>query len=338
MWTDMPHVPTLKDLARELGLSVPAVSLGLRRAGNISEATCKRIQEAAEKMGYRPNPHAAALSTGAHTGTRHGMPLAILRLPLDSNNSLYPISKFVGGITRRADELGYRVEIFTLGGPQDLARHLKMLYNRGFQGIFLPPIGQELQVRAHDWNPFSVVACGRYDQTSPFHAVRQETFESTSFLLNEVIRRGYGRICVGLLRHEPQIPDDSARSAAAMACCPPADGKVSVFFSSGDRGLADFVSWLKKEKPDAAVGFSVAHYEAMLKAGLKIPFAALHLEKEKNEEGISGLITLSNQLGIVAANRMDAMIRRHERGLPPVPELISIRSEWQEGNTLPFRT
>lgn len=337
----MPSPPTLKDLARVLGLSIPAVSLGLRHAGNISEATCRRIEEAARKMGYRPNPHAAALSSGRRKEAKHDLPLAILRMPLRQKSLNYPIEDFVEGIIRRAVELGYRVESFNLGGPGDLSRHLKILYSRGFEGIFLPPVGKEFRAEDYDWSQFCVVACGRYEQTSPFHTVRQEIFESTRLLFNEVIRRGYRRICAGLLRHDPWIVDDYARVAAAQVCQPPGRKKIQVLFSPSTKGLPDYVRWLRKQKADAAIGFSVGHYYAMRDAGIKIPddiaFATLHGETGKWGREISGLLPLSDHQGVVAANRMDLMIRHREHGIPRVPEQIAIPSEWQEGTTLPFR-
>jgi LacI family transcriptional regulator len=46
----------MSDLAAAAGVSKMTVSLALRGHQKISPATRKRIQELAEKMGYRPNP------------------------------------------------------------------------------------------------------------------------------------------------------------------------------------------------------------------------------------------------------------------------------------------
>jgi len=340
--------PTLKDLARKLSLSVPTVSQGLRNAGNISEATCKRIQVAAKEMGYRPNPLAAALRQGAHKSfLQHGMPLAILRMPLGFDSAkpttLYPVPAITKVILRRAGELGYRVETFTLQSPRDLSKHLKILYAQGFQGIFLPPIGATTQLKALEWDSFSVIACGRYDQPSPFHSVRQEIFEDSRFLYNQAILRGYRRICVVLHRHKPQILDDFAREAAVGACRLPGGRKIHLLLFQPGGKCTELVDLVKKEKVDAVVGFSIGNYYDLRDAGIKIPeevgYAALHVKCEANENTplFSGLIPPYDYEGVVAANRMDAMIRHHERGIPPVREQTVIQSQWQEGTTLPFR-
>ena len=335
----MTNPPTLKQLAKELRLSVPAVSMGLRNAGNISEATCLRIQEAAKKMGYRPNPHAAALSSSVRVGAKHGVPLALIRMPLQQNSYLYPIRSIVKGITQRGSALGYRVEVLALNNSTELTKLLKNLYNRGFQGVFLPPIGKDFRADDHDWSPFSVIACGRYDQPSPFNTVRQEVFESTRFLFNEVIRRGYRRICVELLEHDPQIVDDFERLAAATVSHPKGR-KIKVRFFSKTEYQLDFFEWLKIEQADAAIGFNSNHYSEMIQSGIKIPeeigFASFHTNLAGVDAKITGLVSLTEHMGMVAANRIDTMIRHHERGIPLVPEQIAIASQWQEGTTLPF--
>jgi DNA-binding LacI/PurR family transcriptional regulator len=56
--------PSIRDLARETGLSTATVSQALNGMGRIPEATRRRVQEAAEQIGYRANVHARSLVTG----------------------------------------------------------------------------------------------------------------------------------------------------------------------------------------------------------------------------------------------------------------------------------
>ena len=53
---------TLRDIAKELGVSHVTVSLALRNHPRISEATRERVQKKAEQMGYHPDPMLSALS------------------------------------------------------------------------------------------------------------------------------------------------------------------------------------------------------------------------------------------------------------------------------------
>ena len=55
---------TLQDIARETGYSVNTVSRALRNKGDISQATCARIQRTAREMGYMVNQIASSLRSG----------------------------------------------------------------------------------------------------------------------------------------------------------------------------------------------------------------------------------------------------------------------------------
>ncbi|MCL4544765.1 MAG: LacI family transcriptional regulator [Chloroflexi bacterium] len=56
--------PTIKDIARELGLDSSTVSLALRNQTRISLATRLRVQEVARQLGYVPNRAAQTLRQG----------------------------------------------------------------------------------------------------------------------------------------------------------------------------------------------------------------------------------------------------------------------------------
>src|SRR5215472_17935523 len=55
---------TLKDIARDLGVSVITVSKALRDHSDISEETKARVLKRVKEMNYRPNLAARALVTG----------------------------------------------------------------------------------------------------------------------------------------------------------------------------------------------------------------------------------------------------------------------------------
>ena len=56
--------PTLKTIAGETGLAVATVSRALKDAPDIGEETKRRVREAAERLGYRPNRAGVRLRTG----------------------------------------------------------------------------------------------------------------------------------------------------------------------------------------------------------------------------------------------------------------------------------
>lgn len=52
---------SLKDLAKELGVSIATVSRALRGSHEVGEEMTRRVKELAKKMNYRPNPFAQSL-------------------------------------------------------------------------------------------------------------------------------------------------------------------------------------------------------------------------------------------------------------------------------------
>ena len=54
-------MPTIKDVAKETGLSVGTVSRVLNNRGYISEATRQNVDRAMKKLNYQPNEIARAL-------------------------------------------------------------------------------------------------------------------------------------------------------------------------------------------------------------------------------------------------------------------------------------
>ena len=57
-----PARVTLRDIARELGVSHVTVSLALRDHPRISKAMTTRVKQTAARLGYRPDPMLTALS------------------------------------------------------------------------------------------------------------------------------------------------------------------------------------------------------------------------------------------------------------------------------------
>lgn len=58
--------PTIYDVAQESGVAPSTVSRAFGRPERVGRATRERVLEAADRLGYVPNPHARALQTGRH--------------------------------------------------------------------------------------------------------------------------------------------------------------------------------------------------------------------------------------------------------------------------------
>jgi DNA-binding LacI/PurR family transcriptional regulator len=71
---------SIRDVAREAGVSVTTVSHALNGKGRLHPSTRQRVREVADRLGYRPNPAARSLVSG-----RTGLIAAIPSLPRSLN-------------------------------------------------------------------------------------------------------------------------------------------------------------------------------------------------------------------------------------------------------------
>lgn len=101
---------SLKTIANNLGLSVAAVSRALNGHHDISDATRQRIQEEAERIGYRPNTHARRLKMGKSNAVG-------LVYPYASSLSNDIFFEMIGAISRKLAQ--HEVDFLLLADEQD---------------------------------------------------------------------------------------------------------------------------------------------------------------------------------------------------------------------------
>lgn len=111
--------PTLKDVAREAGVSIAAVSYSLNGGGTIGEEVRARVREVSDRLGYRPNRSAQSVRTGRNTTLGLVLP--------DLRNPYYPA--LAQSVEHAARQAGYTVVLIDTSGSMetevDGMRHLE---------------------------------------------------------------------------------------------------------------------------------------------------------------------------------------------------------------------
>lgn len=102
----------LKQLAEHLKLSQTTVSRALNGYPEVGETTRRRVNEAATRFGYRPNPHAMRLATGRSHVIGHVLPSDKM-LQIDPH-----FSDFIAGAGDMYSASGFDVMLH-VGGPED---------------------------------------------------------------------------------------------------------------------------------------------------------------------------------------------------------------------------
>jgi len=133
----MNRKTTLKQLAKELNVSVSTVSKALNDSSEISEKTIKRVKELAQLYGYKPNPVAVSLKRNKTFTLGIIMP--------DILNHFF--AKVLYGIEQKASENGYKIITCLTNESLDKEKqYLNMLEYNQVDGI-IAALSRETQVK-----------------------------------------------------------------------------------------------------------------------------------------------------------------------------------------------
>ena len=123
-----PLTTTMKDIARDLGLSLMTISKALRNHGDVSEETRKRVLQRARELNYQPNLIAQSLVTKRTY-------MVGLIIP-DLMHSFF--AEIAKGIARKLEPLSYQIVIADT--EEDAERELKqmrLLLTRKVDGLII---------------------------------------------------------------------------------------------------------------------------------------------------------------------------------------------------------
>lgn len=178
-----PARVSLRDIAKRIGVSHVTVSLALRDHSRISLVVRQKIRQAAEEMGYRPDPMLSALAN-----YRKGKSAAPITATIawinawDDPPALRSHKEFDlywKGAAATAEKFGYRLEEFQLGGHSKPQRLHQILASRGIRGLLLPPQRPHPNWGDFPWGEYSVVRFGRSLQDPRTHLVTADQVANT---------------------------------------------------------------------------------------------------------------------------------------------------------------
>ena len=173
---------TLKDVAREAGVSIATVSYVLNGTKSLTPEVTKRVQDAAKAVGYRQNRSAKALKTGrSHT-------LGFI-LP-DLTNPYFP--ELAQSVAKTAYDLGYSLLLIDSSNQLSVeAEYFQLLAEHRVDGAIWIPVSDHYTNSV----PFPVVVVDR--PLKSFDAVLADHYQGGALLANHVHKLGHKHI--GLL-------------------------------------------------------------------------------------------------------------------------------------------
>jgi LacI family transcriptional regulator len=178
---------TIKDVAREAGVSVATVSRVWNEAAFVSPETRQRVAEIASRLGY--SPHGAARSL--ITRTTHA--LGVL-LP-DLYGEFF--SEIIRGIDHAAQAAGYHILVSSSHESKDeIDAALRSMRGR-VDGLIIMSPDLEAQRTLHTLQgSFPVVLLNGGAQENEFDTITIENHEGARAMVRHLIARGHRRIAM----------------------------------------------------------------------------------------------------------------------------------------------
>jgi DNA-binding LacI/PurR family transcriptional regulator len=175
--------PTLQDIATEVGVSAALVSLILRGAPGPSAATAARVQEVADRLGYRANRSASQLAR------RRTNSLGVTITPGNPYHG-----QLVEEIQAAADSQGYEVLIGAVTRTHNERRAIETLVDFRCEALILlgpvlPPTDLEEAIGG-----LPAVCVGRPLDLAHVDVVRAADIEAMAMLVDHLVSYGHTRI------------------------------------------------------------------------------------------------------------------------------------------------
>lgn len=191
---------TLKDIARAAGVSIATVSNVVNGTKPATPAVERRVLAAIEQLGYRPDPYARTLRTGASRSLGLVVP--------DLTNPFFPA--LVQAIETTARELGYVLIVMDAGN--DATREteaLSLLASYRVAGVVWIPVDHE---RSLAW-PYPIVTVDR--AVPGCDTVVADHAQGGALIGRHALALGHRRI--GLLSGPRTLPSAAERRSGFLA-------------------------------------------------------------------------------------------------------------------------
>lgn len=333
--------PSLRQLARELGVSAMTVSLALRGARGLSAATAERVRKAAMERGYYPDHELSRLAQLMRRGRKPGFRSTLAFLNAFPEPDRIEHEPYMHGLwqgaTARAERLGYRIEQHWLGEPGlSLRRLSEILSARGIKGILVPPLPDGASLPALDWSRFVGIALTDSHAVPQLLRVAPDNALAIEIALRETTRLGYRR--PGLWMPEAfDVRTQRLNSAPFLRWLHERrlNPGLMLIEEPSQRVLA---SWLRRLKPDVLICPHFDGYSQLWRktvAGFATPPAFVSLTWSAPNKQFAGIDKRTEEIGAFGVDLLINALTQGRVGFQEEPPTLRVPGSWREGPSCP---
>jgi DNA-binding LacI/PurR family transcriptional regulator len=332
--------PTLRDVAREAEVSLATASYALRGHSTVSEATRRKVEAVAVRMGYRVNPQLSAFMQARRTGRSMRMDTTIAlvhggpALPVDSDSYF---GRCLAGIHAVAGERGYEVDAIRWNAARDpSAKGLgRVLDQRGIRGVLLMPADNVSRwTLPLDWSRFFGVALDHSLGGVPVHRVTDHHAADMMTALTNLKEVGFRR--PGLILDpvnnertcEMRLGAYLARTRHEFPeAAPP------LLVETGNKRSAIVRAWLETHRPDVVLSPDRGVAALLSASGGAGACSFVSLANYTSPPSHTGILIDGEGVGRTAAFLLCSLLENPRTAAVLRPQTILMEGSWQERGT-----
>jgi LacI family transcriptional regulator len=336
----------MAEIAQSLGVAPSTVSRALRSDPRISAATRQRVEEAAEKLGYRPNPLVSALMANRRRRGGAGE-VDVIALVTNYGGRESWRSKDVcrwefEGIQARAAALGFKIEVFPLSEYRASYERLQStLRARGIRGVLLGFSREDSEQVSFRTDGFAVAGLSAYFPSVIVDRANFHGFYNVQLALDHIWQLGYRRPGLVVPDLNNQISNNLWSGAFLdwQRRLPKAD-RCEPFIPIDANDQTAFDSWLAANQPDSLLVYKAPVRRFLARHRLTVPgdIGLAYLYRTSDEMGRAAGI--DGNLSAVGAAALDLVVEKlnaNHTGSGNHPKEVLIKGIWHGGATLPPR-
>jgi LacI family transcriptional regulator len=335
---------TINQVAQDAGVSIQTVSRVINNRYDVSAETRQRVQEAIDRLGYKPNEIARGLAS------KRSRTLGLVTY--DFNDFFF--TQVVTGAEEEAHKYNY---FFMLGSTScsgsDMPKYLRLLNERHVDGVLFaregsPEEQEQIERLAKEGTPIVIV--GYHDQEKAFNAVDINNFDGGMKATDSLLEHGHRRIaCItGPMITQSALDRLAGYRSALERAGIPYDPTLVVEGSYGTASHGAGYHAMKKllaANSNFTAAFvqndrmAVGAISALREAGYEIPrdFSIVGYDDTPDAEFSSPSLTTIRQpeveIGVQAVRLLMRAIENPE--LPPEQIILDTRLIWRESVTQP---
>lgn len=321
-------MPSMRDIARRLGISVATVSRALRNDPAVQESTRALVQCEAEVLGYRRNAFVGNFMSSIRNSTAsHFKGNLGLIWGKQANSADHRLSQIKAGVVAQVEELGYSLSEFDLDTykPQSISR---TLYNRGISGVLIamPSFSRGKVYLRFDFSRFSCVALGWSLFRPPLHTVRFDYFQAVRLALHHARHRFGGNIAA-VWDETTDLRSHRAAQASFVIHHPAGPARAHKLFLTS-----------KTLTPAAVRKHSIQCL--LVTAGIRLPAwvsdeipysHVVRFEHPGKQDCFGWVDTQNTLLGKWGVDLLTSKLSGHERGIPDACQVMLVPPKWRKG-------